>query len=586
MSSEYYENEKSSEMKHIIKNLEDGIEDFCKLQYHQRCNKNITMYAISLRLDNMSCMGRTLFNDYDFLMECFTKFPECYVYFVDHVKDIHVFRQMIKIHPSYIAKLPEAQKDKECLLTAWHSDMKNILYASSSILIDDKEIRNLYDRANIVYGNANDENECKDEKEIPQRYKIKHHQEHNFLYINNGINHITDEMDKIESVKRTEMIEKIKKMESVEQIEKIDVPWAFLKSTEAILSNGEIAKIIKEDKNCDILKSNPGVVGVSSEVFVAAYKYGGMTFKEASNEIKNDKSIVEMVVRDNPRNLLLAQKKFLKDIDIVLIAIDKDPTLIEYIDPSISFDPLLARKIIKVSPEMFEKYASDDSIVDDPDIVMTAIKFDASLIRFAGANCRADEYIAKHVLERDWKLIKYLGRDLLSDLSFMTFALKKNSETIRYGSKEIRSNITLMKKAINDSPENSRYACGEALHDQEILDIVLLYSIIDENENIRDEIKKNIDFAQKMIQIDGTCIKYVKKLNIRMIMTAIHNNPEAWMYIPEKFQKNYDVICEVYRHNPEVLEVWEVSKNLQTFIKAKMQMKYHIRRSDVIIDYV
>ncbi|WP_422410391.1 DUF4116 domain-containing protein, partial [Endozoicomonas sp. ALB122] len=170
----------------------------------------------------------------------------------------------------------------------------------------------------------------------------------------------------------------------------------------------------------------------------------GLTY--ASQQVRNDKSLVLATLARHPDNLKYASEKLKNDKVVVMAAVTQNGFSLKYASPKLQ---------------------------DNYEIVMAAVTIHGSYLEFASPRLRDNYEIVMVAIKRDGIHLKYASPRLRDNEEIVRAAVAAYSGPVSYASERIRSDKNIIKKLIAVNIDILRNVRKTLLNDREsMLDLI------------------------------------------------------------------------------------------------------------------
>ena len=173
----------------------------------------------------------------------------------------------------------------------------------------------------------------------------------------------------------------------------------------------------------DKLKNDKEIVSLAIE------KSGEWILQYASNKIKSDSDFILDLVKNNHHFLHYADKLLKDDIKFMLEAIKINENSFDYVSDRLRYNRNFIINALKVNPDLL-KIARDrgigKSFLKNREIVEIAIKKDPKLIKYIDYDLRLNKKFLIKKVKIYPKLFRYLPDELLKNRKFVLKGIKKN----------------------------------------------------------------------------------------------------------------------------------------------------------------
>jgi hypothetical protein len=316
----------------------------------------------------------------------------------------------------------------------------------------------------------------------------------------------------------------------------------------------------------------------NQEIVIAAVKQNPMAIKFASDRVKLDETIINTALMQNGDTLKFLSESLQNNINLIKLSLyNCSEEHLKFIAKHIKSNRELTLQSLEFNTSLL-KYIDDIDIINDEDIVFTAINRNIDLLEYVVNNVPKFKYLIQllHAVNEYSSPVYHLkfglGKLVLEDqtnytIEFDNFGRKiidkkfkkiciaakklpenKNQyatydvndelfkfistdiDVLRYANQQIRNNRILLNQLINKDPRAIKYASNQLKQDKEL---VLL------------SIEKN-----------GLCLKYIDN-NIDLyrgyVLLAVEKNGMALEYATEDLKDDYDIVLKAILSNIDAL---------------------------------
>mgnify|MGYP002856423510 CR=1 FL=1 len=155
-------------------------------------------------------------------------------------------------------------------------------------------------------------------------------------------------------------------------------------------------------KQLDDLKKN----AENKQFYETALDESGLYLEWASDEIKNDKTLVMKAVAQNPGALEFASDRLKADKDVLMQSVETVGWTVCYASDELRADKDVILKAVKNDGQAL--YYASKELRDDKEVVLEAVKNKGIIIKYASLDARSDIDIAKAALLQNKKTMDYV----------------------------------------------------------------------------------------------------------------------------------------------------------------------------------
>ena len=347
----------------------------------------------------------------------------------------------------------------------------------------------------------------------------------------------------------------------------------------------------------DSLKSDRDII----LAFIIAQEVEGL--KYAPDDIINDYDLMLKIARYKSAALeyigddLKHNEKFI----LRLLKMYKN-AILKYIDKSMFKNKSIILQVLNNNHPEYLKYAGD--LIEDPDVIETAIKssYHALLylgeknqdnedivlaciknnghaLKYASPRLKKKKEIVLAALKESWQAYKYMDDSLLKDKDIYSFIIRtgrlqyidkpnlklelelllNGDISINQTSTTFRSTKEMMLEAMKKDPSSYQYLDQKLKKDKDIIDLALeeIKSSDDDIGLYKDIIKEanyDFDIMMKVVKKRGILLKRATddlKDNEMLVTEAVKQDGTALQYASLRLRKNRNIALIAVKQNPE-----------------------------------
>ena len=291
------------------------------------------------------------------------------------------------------------------------------------------------------------------------------------------------------------------------------------------------------------------------DVVRVAVKNNGKALKFASEELKRDKEVVRVAVKNNGKAFKLASKELKGDRELVLAVVQEDGFLLSFASEELRGD----REVVLAAIHNYGRaldFASEE-LRGDREVVLAAIRNYGCALDFASELLQKNEEVAFAAVQRNEKALEYVSEELLHNKLFLIKCYEIHKKRIYFDNYINEYTYHFFKEF--DNLENGHFdddfieANVDILHlvenkEQlyEYLYTIKKYKIFHDNEEIAEYIKDKY----KVIMLSFNKIKPIRDYNIEGETEEVIEISEK--EIKQNFRK------EFFKINPELRPVFKI----------------------------
>jgi hypothetical protein len=254
---------------------------------------------------------------------------------------------------------------------------------------------------------------------------------------------------------------------------------------------------------------------------ISVLKWGGLSLKYDSEDLRNDKDFILEAVKQNGWALEYASKDLRNNKVVMLEAFKQNGWAL--------------------------KYASED-LRNDKDFILEAFKQNGWALKYASVYLRNDkDFILEAVKQNGWAL-NYASEDLRNDKDFILEAVKQNGRILQYASNNLRNNKEVMLEAVKQGESALNYASENLKNDKEF-NLEVMKQNIFSLEKVSD-LRNEKEAVLATVKWDGLSLKYASedlRNNKEVVLEAARQNGHSWNLL----QKNLETTNSSFRSSSE-----------------------------------
>jgi hypothetical protein len=189
----------------------------------------------------------------------------------------------------------------------------------------------------------------------------------------------------------------------------------------------------------------------SNNVFLLEY---------AHEEAKNSVELASSVLKLNGRFLGQFSPEIRSDRDMVILAVRQNGYSIDFASQELKNDPVIFLEAVRENPHSL-KYSSEE-IRKNQKIMMEAINIDFSSFEYADNSLKRNVEFIEETLKINGKCLKYVSKEMKENKEIALVALKYDPKSFKYCSDELQMDMEILWIS------NSRFKCIKEIPTQDI----------------------------------------------------------------------------------------------------------------------
>ena len=181
---------------------------------------------------------------------------------------------------------------------------------------------------------------------------------------------------------------------------------------------------------------------VLMKLFELAPSFSKFIFNCATNELKNNRTLLKWFVQRDGHLLKIFDKKFQSDKVLVLEAVKNSGSALEFASNELKNDKEIVLTAVKNKGTALE-FASEE-LKDDEEIVLIALKPIGCSLKFASKNLQNNKRIVLEAIKNDACALQYASDNLKDDKEVVLEAVKDFSFSIVFASKRLQKDQDIL----------------------------------------------------------------------------------------------------------------------------------------------
>lgn len=310
---------------------------------------------------------------------------------------------------------------------------------------------------------------------------------------------------------------------------------------------------VKKDVSC--LMDAPDELLSDAEVMLDFINLNIKAFNYSDISLKSNKAFMLDIIKRDGLLLRSGHPEMLKDLDLVIPALENNGTLFKYLPVDIKVIKQVICAAIS-SPKGDFLLEAAGKIKDNRELMLFAVSCRGTNLMFASDRLKDDKEMVVAAINQNWLALGFASSRLKGNLEILMVAINKNGGALRFANKTLLSEkewakISLMANGsnlekfpkFNEDPELTRIA----LENNE-----LAYNFLSEN------LKRNTDFLKVAIEENYKIFFELDRnvaLSEKLIITT-------WKSICSAYVKEHTPFLSAIM-NTKVLQYWDDYKKTE-----------------------
>ena len=213
-----------------------------------------------------------------------------------------------------------------------------------------------------------------------------------------------------------------------------------------------IKHIVEKQYSRDCLSTIPCNYIMIYDLTIWTVNEYGCTFKYACDEMKCNKTVAMIAVKQNGMALEYASPELHNNKELVMTAIMENGDALKYASPELQSDEDMVKTAIKFDGDVLQ-YASP-KIKNNKNIVISAVMQNGYSLRFASPELQGNKEVVLTAVKQSGWALKFAPQ-FQDDLDVVTFAVIQHEETIQFASIMMMKNYKDIEASIRSYGYNS-----------------------------------------------------------------------------------------------------------------------------------
>lgn len=316
---------------------------------------------------------------------------------------------------------------------------------------------------------------------------------------------------------------------------------------------------------------------------VALERGAWRVYRNIPDTIKNNRNFILNLIRKEPLALQYIHQKWMNDIEIVIVAIQKNYKVWDILPDRLKKNKKVTIEALKQDkwwswsrwslPDtlktdhqfIFEclKYnytltstMMDRCLLQDRMFMEGAVKYSGLLIKYASDNIKSDRKIVLEAVKQNWKALEYANKIFRKDREIVLVAVKQNGQALEFANEIFRKDREIVLEAVKQHGKALHLAACDLRHDKELVRLALQNN--GSGDDIGCDLVNDIEFMLEIINTFGwSMIKYASnklKQNRTFMFEAMQYDKRVIRYADDKLKLDQDFIVHSIQCEPWVLK--------------------------------
>ncbi len=277
----------------------------------------------------------------------------------------------------------------------------------------------------------------------------------------------------------------------------------------------------------------------------------GASLKLASDKLRDDKELVLTAISISAKNIEYASKRLKNNKEIMLIVFKKDPDQIKYstlqfknATQQLRNNKQFILKLVSIDGDTLD-YASKH-LKKDRQVVLAAIKQYIYALRFADKSFKKDRETISLAVTKEGRTLQFADDSLKNDKQIVMAAIKQDGYALKYASKALRADRDMVLEAVKNNQNGySLENTSKALRaDREVV-----LEAVKNNPDVLNytskALKADRDIVLEAVKHYGSALQYAEEVMTKdkdIVLAAIKNDPDSIQYAHKSLFSNREFV--------------------------------------------
>lgn len=189
---------------------------------------------------------------------------------------------------------------------------------------------------------------------------------------------------------------------------------------------------------------------IKTNKYYASLSLDGTSLQFAPDNVKNNKFLVLVAVKQNGLALYSASYELKNDKEVVLAAVTQDGMSLEYASFKLQNDKEIV--LVAVSQYCYALEYASDELQKDKEIVLAAIEQNGNALQYASDELRNNKEIVLVAVNQVGDALYFASEELRNDREVVLTAIKKSgNEVLQYASDELKNDREFISNGVRDA---------------------------------------------------------------------------------------------------------------------------------------
>jgi len=289
------------------------------------------------------------------------------------------------------------------------------------------------------------------------------------------------------------------------------------------------------------------------ELVLLAVKQNWQALKYASKELRDDKDVVIEAVKKYGSALCYASQELKNDKELVLLAVKQNGDALKYASQELKSDKELVLLAVKQNGHAL-KYASQE-LRDDKEVLLGAVKQDWWALQHATPELKKDKELVLLAVKQDWWALCYASQELKGDKGVVIEAVKQNWQALCYASKELRDDKEVVIEAVKRYGGALQHASFRLKDDKEL---VLLAMKQDSSalQHASFQLRNDKEIVLEAVKQNGHALQHASrelKNDKEVVIQAVRQKGHALQFASQELQNNKELVLLAVKQDGRAL---------------------------------
>ena len=297
--------------------------------------------------------------------------------------------------------------------------------------------------------------------------------------------------------------------------------------------------------------------GISDrEIVLAAVKQRGEALQYAAEQLKRDREVVLVAVKQSSRGgaLQYAAEELKRDREFILAAVKQNSGALQYAAEEFKHD----REVVLAGVKHYGwalQYAAEE-FKRDREVVLAAVKANGMVLEYAAEEFKHDREFVLAAVKQSGGALKYAAEEFKRNREFILVAVKANGMVLEYAAEEFKHDREIVLAAVKQRGGALQYAAEEFKGDREVA-LVGVNQFDFCLEHVAKEFKRDREIVLAAVKANGMVLEYAAeelKHDKEIVLAAVKHYGCALEYAAEEFKRDREIVLTAVKQSGVALK--------------------------------